>query len=223
MHASAGEAMVGWRFEDRGWFVNDAINLRTESNRQAIAAELEYPNVVFGAHRWFAGGSAADAVAITSLVDWDADLARGRPGDNVILLSLRRVEAEALAHVGDSASPEPPILGASDIAAIESHAADGGYELLFVRRFSPQPGGVEAAFRWIDLRDTSWPWQRAFAEHAADGGEVWLFDGELLWREHHERHRGSDPPETWRAGYGAYVVDGYIPDEHGRVVCGGPY
>ena len=104
-------------------------------------------------------------------------LARGRPGDNVILLSLRRVEAEALErHVGDSASRRtadpaaPADIGGHRIARrrrwVSSFSSSG-------RFIAAQPGGVEAAFRWIDLRDTSWPWQQAFAEHAADGpGEV---------------------------------------------------
>ena len=80
--------MSAWRFDDRGWFVNDALNLRTEVNRRIVAAELEYANVVFGAHRWFAGGNSANSIAITSLDQWDAELARGRPGDNVIIQSL---------------------------------------------------------------------------------------------------------------------------------------
>jgi hypothetical protein len=215
--------MSGWRFDDRGWFVNDALNLRMDAIRPAVSAELEGGNVVFGAHRWFAGGSAADPVALTSLDDWDAELARGRPGDHVLLLSLRRIEAEALAHAGDRASEGSPVLGSADISAVESYAAAGGLEILFVRRATPSEGETDAAFRWIDLRDASWPWQQAFAEHAAGGSEVWLFDGELLWRDHDRRRRGSDPPETWRAQHGIYVVDGYIPDEQGRVVCGGPY
>jgi hypothetical protein len=215
--------MSGWRFDDRGWFVNDALNLRTVANRHVVGAELEHQNVAFGVHRWFAGGSAADAIAITSLGEWDAALARGRPGDNVILMSLRQVEAEALAHAGDIASGEAPILSAADITAIEVHAARGGLELLFVRRFAPQPGSTDASSRWIDLRDTLRPWREAVAEHAVDGGEVWLFDGELLWRDHHRRLQGSEPPERWQAHHGIYVIDGYVPDEQGRVVCGGPY
>ena len=215
--------MSGWRFDDRGWFVNDALNLRTIANRQVVGAELGNQNVAFGVHRWFTGGSAANAIAITSLGEWEAALARGRPGDNVILVSLRQIEAEALAHAGNMASGEPPILSAADITAIEVHAAGGGLELLFVRRFAPQTGNVEAAFQWIDIRDSSRTWREAIAEHSVAGGEVWLFDGELLWRDHDRRQRRSDPPETWHARHGIYLVDGYIPDEQGRVVCGGPY
>jgi hypothetical protein len=215
--------MSGWRFDDRGWFVNDRLNLGTEVSRRVVAAELEDANVVFGAHRWFAGGRSADAIAITSLDQWDAELARGQPGDNVILISLRRVDAEALAHVGDRESAEPTDLGAAAIAAVESYAAAGGVELLVVRRFTPRSGDIEAACQWIDLRDTSWPWQQALAEHSTAGGERWVFDGELLWRDHRRRLQASDPPESWQASDGVYVVDGYVPDDQGRVVCGGPY
>jgi hypothetical protein len=213
----------GWRFADRGWFVNDGLNLRTDSNRRIVAGELEFPNVVFGVHRWFAGGGSADTIAVTSLDEWDADLARGRPGDNVIVLSLRRIEAEALARAGDITSPRPPVPSASDIQAIEAYIAVGGAELLFVRRFSPRPGTTECSFKWVDLDDAASPWQQALAEHSVPGGELWLFDGELLWRDHDRRQLAADPPETWTAHHGIYLLDGCVPDEDGRVVCGGPY
>lgn len=216
--------MNGWRIADRGWFVNDRLNLRSEANRRLVADELAFPNVIFGVHRWFAGGSAASNVAITSLDQWDADLARGRPGDNVILLSLRQVEDAALVHPGDIGSPQPPAPTAADVVAIEAWAAAGAYaEILAVRRFSPRPGELECASVILDLRDTAWPWQQALAEHSADGGEVWLFDGELLWRDHVRRSHRAEPPESWTAHNGICLVDGYVPDEHGRVVCGGPY
>jgi hypothetical protein len=213
----------GWRFADRGWFVNDGLNLRTDANRRIVAGELEFPNLVFGVHRWFAGGGSADPIAITSLHQWDADLERGRPGDNLIVLSLRRVEAEALARAGDISSPRPPTPSAAEVSAIEAYVAAGGAELLFVRRFSPRPAAIECSFKWVDLEDAAWPWQQALAEHSVDGGEAWLFDGELLWRDHDRRQSGADPPETWTAHHGIYLLDGYVPDEQGRVVCGGPY
>jgi hypothetical protein len=216
--------MGGWRFADRGWFINDRLNLRSEANRRIVANELAFPNVAFGVHRWFAGGSSLDAIAITSLDQWDADLARGRPGDNVILLSLRQVEDAALVHAGDIGSPQPAVPSAADVVAIDAFNALGGYgEIFVVRRFSPRPGEIESASRYVDLRDAAWPWQQALAEHSVDGGEVWLFDGELLWRDHDRRRHGAEPPETWTASHGICLVDGYVPDENGRVVCGGPY
>jgi hypothetical protein len=215
--------MSGWGFADRGWFVNDGLNLATDMNRRIVAAELGSPNVVFGDHRWFAGGGSATGIAITSLDQWDAELARARPGDNVILLSLRRVEADALTRAGDLASRIPPVPSAADVDAVEAFIAAGGNELLLGRGFSPRPREVECAFRWIDLRDAAWPWRPAFAEHSVDGGDVWLFDGELLYRDHDRPQYGSDPPETWTAHHGINLVDGFVPDEQGRVVCGGPY
>ena len=169
--------MGGWRFADRGWFVNDRLNLRSEANRRLVANELAFPNVAFGIHRWFAGGNSLDEIAITSLDQWDADLARGRPGDNVILLSLRQVEDAALVHTGDIGSPQPPVPSAADVVAIEAFNAVGGCgEIFVVRRFSPRPGEIESASTYIDLRDAASPWQQALAEHAVDRGEVWLFE-----------------------------------------------
>ena len=217
--------MSGWRFADRGWFVNDRLNLRSEANRRLVANELDIPNVAFGVHRWFAGGSSLDEIAITSLEEWDAELARGRPGDNVILLSLRQVEDAALVHAGDMRSPQPPEPTAADVAAIAAYNAAARYgEIFVVRRFSPRPGEIESASTYVDLRDApAWPWQQALAEHSVGGGEVWLFDGELLWRDHDRRRHEAAPPETWTANHGICLVDGYVPDEHGRVVCSGPY
>ncbi len=48
--------VTGWRFSDRGWFHNEGLNLRAEANRRLIADELVERNILFGAHRWFAGG-----------------------------------------------------------------------------------------------------------------------------------------------------------------------
>jgi len=108
-----------------------------------VASDLEFPIVLFGVHRWFAGGSSAATIAITSLDQWDAELARGKPGDNVILISLQRVEAEALTHAGDLTSRLSPGPSAADFNAIEAFIAAGGDVPSFVRRFSPRPGEVE--------------------------------------------------------------------------------
>lgn len=216
--------MSGWRFADRGWFHNDGLNLCSEANRRLVADELVGRNVVFGSHRWFTGGAAPSHVAMTTIDQWDAELARGRPGDNLILLSLRRVAHLALVHADDLSTPQPAALGPEDVAAIEGYDAAARLgELLFVRRFVPRPGGLEAALDTIDLRDAGEPWRERVAEASAGGGEIWLFDGELAWRDHERRQYGTEPPETWTAHHGIYLVDGYVPDGQGRVVCGGPY
>ena len=85
--------------------------------------------------------------------------------------------------------------------------------MFVVRRFAPRPGEIEAASTYVDLRDAAWPWQQALAEHSVEGGEVWLFDSELLWRDHDRRIHGAEPPETWTANHGICLVDGYLPDD----------
>jgi hypothetical protein len=47
---------MAWRFADRGWFVNDDLNLRSPSNLAAVEGALSFPNIAFGVHRWFRGG-----------------------------------------------------------------------------------------------------------------------------------------------------------------------
>ena len=216
--------MTGWLFSDRGWFHNERLNLRAEANRRLIADELVERNVVFGSHRWFAGGGSPTLVAITTIEQWDNEVARGRPGDNIILLSLRKVARMALVHAGDASTPQPEELRAEDAAIVEAYDRVAKFgELLCVRRFTPVSGKVEAGFDRIDLRDASEPWQEQLAEASSGGGETWLFDGELDWRDHERRQHGLEPPESWTANHGICLVDGYVPDPHGRVVCGGPY
>jgi hypothetical protein len=215
--------MDGWRFADRGWFINDALNLRSAANRRAVADELEFPNIVFGLHRWFAGGGNAAHVAIATMEQWDAELARGRPGDNLLLLSLRRVAGRALAHAGEITSHERPVLGRSDIERIGAFLGDDRRDLTVVQRLSPRPGDIRCAARVIPTYPRPSEWDQELADGPWSGGDVWLFDGDLVWRDHAHRQRAPQPPETWTASHGLYVVDGYVPDELGRVVCGGPY
>jgi len=216
--------VTGWRFSDREWFKNERLNLRAEANRGLVADELVDGNVVFGPHRWFAGGGSPALIALTTIEEWDEEVARGRPGDNLILLSLRKVAGLAVVHTGEPTSSRPGTLQPADIAAVEHYDRSAAFgELLCVRRSAPTPGKPEAALRVIDLRDAGWPWQEQVAEAASGGGEVWLFDGELAWRDHERRQQGSEPPEEWTAHHGLCLVDGYLPDAQGRVVCGGPY
>jgi hypothetical protein len=84
------------------------------------------------------------------------------------------------------------------------------------------PTLVECAFAFLDLRDDQVDWREPIAERSAHGGEVWLFDGAIVCRDHDRRRRGAEPPEAWDAHHGIYLIDGYFPDEQGRVVCGGP-
>lgn len=214
--------MTGWRYSDREWFRNDRLNLRTEAIRRLVIGELTGQNVLFGSHRWFAGGAAEDDVAITSVEEWDAELARGRPGDNVILLSLRQVTQLALVHAGSLDDPGPLALSAAEIAAVEARSHGNGLgELLCVRRSSRGASVLAASCRHIDLRDGEWPWRDQLQE--AGGGEMWLFEGDLDWRDHERRQFGTEPPEAWTAHHGIVLVDGVVPDAEGRVVCGGPY
>lgn len=221
--SSSIDPMNGWRFADRGWFVNDALNLRSAASRAIVAAELKFPNVTFGVHRLFAGGGSPSEIAIATIDQWETELSRGRPGDNLILLSLRQVQDQALVHVGDVASPDPPVLHPMDVDVVEAYISGGGSELAFVWRFTATPGAMDCASAAIDLHDNQIVWRESVAERSAGRGEVWLFDGEILWRDHDRRQFGWEPPEAWTAHHGIYLVDGYLPDEQGRVVCGGPY
>jgi hypothetical protein len=214
--------VTGWRFSDRGWFVNHKINLRSQENRRLVTAELEFPNIAFGVHRWFFGGGSPDLVAIATPARWGAELARGRPGDNLLLISLRRVAELALAHVGELTSRQPPAL-ASHEETIRAFLADTRRgQIALVHRYSPRPGRLVCHYGifWdpeADGWDTElWEWSQA-------GGELWLFDNELVWQDHERRAWGTQPPEEWEAQHGLCLVDGYVPDEQGRVVCGGAY
>jgi hypothetical protein len=101
--------------------------------------------------------------------------------------------------------------------------AAGGPELALVARFPAVPTVVECHVAFIDCRDDEVAWRQPVARTSAHGGEVWLFDAEPVWPDHDRRVRGDEPPDTWMAHHGLYLVDGYAPDDQGRVVCGGPY
>jgi hypothetical protein len=210
------------RFADRGWFVNDRINLRTDTNRQLVAAELQFPNIAFGLHRWFAAGSSPDLLAIATPEQWEAELARGRPGDNLMLLSLRRVAELAVAHVGGVTNREPLSLDGSDLVPVQSLLADDRQEITVIHRFSPQPDDLICSYKvqW-DLKTPDWDAQ--IDEWSAMSGELWFFNNEIIWQEPASRVRAAQPPEEWTAQHGMYLVDGYLPDQQGRVVSGGPY
>ncbi len=119
---------------------------------------------MFGSHRWFAGGGSPSLVAITTIEQWDDEIARGRPGDNIILLSLRKVAQMALVHAWDASTPRPEALRPEDAAVIEAYDRTAKLgELLCVRQFTPTSGQVEAALDRIDLRDLSVTWQEQLA------------------------------------------------------------
>jgi hypothetical protein len=213
---------VPWRFADRGWFVNDGINLRSATNLALVASALEFPNIAFGLHRWFRGGASPDAIAMATEEEWDAELARGRPGDNLMLLSLREVADQALLRLGELTGVSLAPISDADLGPIRDFLNNDRREVAVVRRYSPRPGELVCAHRvlWDPKPDE---WAEQVDEWRATSGELWFFDEELLWQRHHTRIRADVPPEDWMAHHGLYLVDGYIPDEAGRVVCGGPY
>jgi hypothetical protein len=204
-----------WSFADRGWFVNDALNLRSSENLRAVAVALESPTLLFGVHRWFAGGSSPDLIAFGSAADWDAELARGRPGDNLIVLSVADVPDLVLLH-----AREPGFRGADvDLAALR--LGGPGRELAIVSR-QTSAAAHRATYRMVEVADHE-SWQDEVADALAASDETWIFDNDVVWRDHKRRSAGTTPPEQWPARHGRYVVDGFVPDAEGRIVCGGPY
>jgi hypothetical protein len=215
--------MTGWENADRGWFTNDDLNLDSAANRRIVASELTFPNVAFGVHRRFAGGVSLSEIALGSAGEWEDELSKATPGDNLILLSLRQVQHQAIAHAGDPTNRRPPVLQPSDHDAVQAFITAGGSELALVSRSSPTPTVVECAFTFVDCRDDRVDWHEQVAERSGRGSEVWLFDAEIVWRDHDRRVLGDEQPEAWNAHHGIYLIDGYAPDERGQVVCGGPY
>src|SRR5680860_1517991 len=206
--------VVPWRFADRGWFVNDGINLRSDANRAAVAEALVSPNVAFGLHRWFKGGCAPDAIAIATPQEWEAELARGRPGDNLMLLSLRDVANQALLRLGEVTGRPLRGLGDSDLTVIRDFLRDDRREVAVVHRYSPRPGEVTCAHSvlWDPQHDE---WAAQIDQWKATSGELWFFDEEILWQRHDTRIQADTPPEDWMAQHGLYLVDGYLPDAEG--------
>lgn len=138
-----------------------------------------------------------------------------------MLLSLRRVADPAVIHAGELTRLEPPTPGQQDLDCVRATLSDRGREFAVVHRFSPTPGKLVCSY------DVLWDPEQAEWEDQLDqwsglSGELFFFDNEIVWQQHHSRVRASEPPEQC-AQHGLYLVDGYISDDAGRVVCGGPY
>ena len=116
------------------WVVHDEINVIAEQNQAAVRAELVFANVVFGLHRLYAGGSAPLRLALASPEEWDAASRRGGQGDNLILVSLRKVNHLALAHVGSPTSAVPPVPTDAVQARFLAFLGDESNELAVVHR-----------------------------------------------------------------------------------------
>jgi len=153
--------------------------------------------------------------------EWHMELDRGRPGDNLMLLSLEAVQADAILRIG---SIDGPALGRVDSAVrpIVDLLSDSRREVAVVRRCSPATGQVLAdhSVLWNPSPEE---WQEQLDAWATIAGELWFFDEEIIWQRHEDRFRAETPPEQWTARHGVYLVDGFLPDDQGRVVCGGPY
>jgi hypothetical protein len=203
------------------WFLNDAINVLSADNQERIRAELVVPNVVFGLHRWYAGGSSPTSIALSSQAEWDLELSRCRPGDNLVLVSLRRVRHLALAHAGVLSSGSPPVLSSPGQERLLAFLHDHRRELAVLHRHVGGDGRFECDY------DIVWdPSPEEWSEHLERWsrlqGELLFFDDdEILWRD--KSGRQGVPPEEWASNYGDYLFDGYFPDARGRVVVGGAY
>jgi hypothetical protein len=153
--------------------------------------------------------------------EWLMELDSGRPGDNLMLLSLDAVRDESLLRIG---SIDGPVLGRVDsvVRPIVELLGDTRREVAVVRRSSPGAGELVADHSVL-WDPSSEEWQNLLDAWAATTGELWFFDEEIIWQRHEDRFRAETSPELWSARHGVYIVDGFLPDDDGRVVCGGPY
>jgi hypothetical protein len=202
------------------WFVNDALNVLAPQHQARMRAELRPPNVVFGLHRWYAGGRSPDRIALSSVQQWEAELDRSRAGDNLVLVSLHEVRERAIGEAGDLSSLSPPILPAALEARFLGFLRRAG-ELAVVHRHLGADGSVRCGY------DVVWDpspedWAEWLERWSSLNGELLFFDDdEILWRE--KGARGGGSPEEWPGRYAGYLFDGYVPNGQGQVVAGGAY
>ena len=203
------------------WVVHDAINVLAEQNQAAVRAELVVPNVAFGLRRLYAGGGNPLLVALASPAEWEAELRRGRPGDNLMLVSLRKVNHLALAHVGSPASAVPLVPSDAVQERLQAFLGDRSNELAVVHRHVLDDELVECGYDTIwDPSDDDW----------TDALDRWSrLKGELFFFDDAKVVGGKDEPDSAyalesRTGqHGYYLIDGYLPDAVGRIVIGGVY
>jgi hypothetical protein len=200
------------------WVVNDEINVLAEHNQAAVRAELVFPNVVFGLHRWYAGGSSPSRLAFASPGEWEAELTRGRAGDNLQLVSLSKVHHLALAHVGSATSDVAPIPTPAVEERLLGFFDNELEELAVVHRHVLDSTRLECSYDVIEAED----WADALERWSRLRGELYFFDdAKVVWGE--DEPVSAYAPEARRGQHGHYVVDGYLPDSEGRIVIGGAY
>jgi hypothetical protein len=205
------------------WFVNDRINLLSNVNLELVAAALRFPNIAFGLHRWFYRASGPDPIAVATSEQWEAELARGRPGDNLMLLSLEAVRLSAMVHVGDVPSTDPLRMSPQQQQQVREFLADDRHEIAVVHRSSPDGREVSCSYEVL-WNPGSEEWDDPLRKWSQSMGELFLFNNDILWQDvRPARSRTERPPEEWTPQHGMFLADGYIPDEDGRVVCRGAY
>ena len=203
------------------WVVHDAINVLAEDNQAAVRAELVFPNIAFGLHRWYAGGSSPSLVALASPAQWEAELRRGRPGDNLMLVSLRKVSHLALAHVGSPTSANPPSPTDAVQERLLRFLGDESNELAVVHRFLLDDEQVECSYGTVSDPSAA-DWTDALDRWSRLRGELFFFDDSaVVWAK--AEPGSASAPESRTGQHGYYLIDGYLPDPDGRVVIGGPY
>ena len=205
---------------ERRWLWNPRIDVTSPESRGLMIDALKGSNVAFGFHRWYYGGSAPDLISIATITEFDVEIGRGRPGDNLMLVSLDSVANRAIAHVGDpvagglAALSDDALHGvwnflassANEVVALARHIADDGDVVCTVELiWDPDPADRdELTYQWRDLP-----------------GELWLFDSNVVWQP--ESDRSGIARTHWKAQHGHFLLDGYLPDEMGRVPVGGAY
>lgn len=200
------------------WIVDDKLNVLAEENQGAVRAELVSPNVAFGLRRLYAGGGNPLLLALAAPKEWEAELARGRPGDNLMLVSLRDVSHLAIAHVGSPTSAIAPVPADGVHERLLTFLRDESNELAVVNRHLVGDEHVECSY------DTIWDpsaddWADALDRWSRLRGELFFFDdAKVVWGRDE-----PDTPESRSAQHGYFLIDAYIPDAAGRIVVGGVY
>lgn len=202
------------------WIVNPKISATSPENRAIIQSALQQSNVAFGLHRWYYGGSGPDLIAITNMDRWDEELRRGRPGDNLMLVSLVDVEEKAIAHLGNAMNSEPLLSHETELERAWAFLESTNNEVIALTRHVNAAGNTACSIEILWDPDDN-ERSKLVERWRLTPGELWLFGASVIWQDdpaHHEL-----PRTEWRAQHGQFLLDVYIADADGNVPNGGAY
>jgi len=202
------------------WVWNPLIDATSAENRKLVVEALQGGNIAFGLHRWYYGGSAPDFCSIGAVDEWDAEIARGRPGDNLMIVSLESVSHQKILRQGHPVLGGMGSLASDDLGAAWRFLESSANEIVAITRHISDAGEVVSSIELVWDPDAV-ERDRLFEEWRGLPGELWLFDMSVIWQD--ESDRKGIPREQWTAQHQQFLVDVYIPDQQGRVPTGGAY